>query len=158
MTRLVAAFFLCVTFLLTVTWIVPGARPPEMTAVATGAQKPAATPRVAIVEPLALVDAQRPAAESRPIPAAFVPAALAPATTVAPAPPRAAQASACDVDPIRCMLDGRPAAADPTEVTGSVVTPRKAPAKPLHHQPAHLQPAQHHPATPAAARTSPPKL
>jgi hypothetical protein len=127
MTRLVVAFFLCITFLLTVTWIVPGARPPDMTALAPASlQKPAPSSRVAVVEPPAAPEPARPAAVD-PRPAAAAPA---------PAAPRTAQGLACDGDPIRCMLEGRAVAADPTDVTGSVVAPRKAPAKPAAHHPA----------------------
>jgi hypothetical protein len=129
MTRLVVAFFLCITFLLTVTWIVPGAKPPEMMATAPAAlQKQAPSPRIAIVEP-SVTQAPEP---SRPAAAEARPAAAAPVA----APPRTAQASACDGDPIRCMLEGRAVPADPTEVTGSVVAPRKPTAKPAAHHPA----------------------
>jgi hypothetical protein len=135
MTRLVVAFFLCITFLLTVTWIIPGAKLPEMTAATPAAvPKSVTVPRVAIIDPAPQQpEAPRPApAEARPVPAA-------PASTQAP---RAAQASACDTDPIRCMLEGKAVAADPAEVTGSVVAPRKAAAKPVAAHPALSHPAK----------------
>lgn len=127
MTRLVAAFFLCITFLLTVTWIVPGAKPPQMTAAGPAATaRPAASPRIAIVEPSAppAAEAVRPAVlEMRSAPA-----------QVAAAAPRPAASPACDGDAIRCMLEGKALPADPTDVTGSVVAPRKPTAKPaVHH-------------------------
>jgi hypothetical protein len=124
MTRLVAAFFLCITFLLTVTWIIPGARPPDMSAaLPVAVPKPAA--RLATVE-----------LPAKPAPEAQRPAAEAPAAAPAvPMSPRAAQASACDTDPIRCMIEGKPAA-DPAEVTGTVVPSRKPQARPVPHHPA----------------------
>jgi hypothetical protein len=132
MTRLVTGFFAAVAFLLVVYWVVPGAAPPKMEAAAP------------TIVPMAPPGPSRTVAVATPaIKAAMVPDQPLQPVVLPPAPPPAsvARASACGDDPIRCMLEGRPLAADPTEVTGSIVPARavlksgtkahgKAPAKP----------------------------
>jgi hypothetical protein len=119
MTRIVSVFFAAVAFLMVVYWVVPGAQPPGLVA--------AAPPVVTV--PLS---SRNEAAPARPAmaPLASASALSAPpaAATALPAPVRTARAapSGCDGDPIRCMLEGRNVASDPTDVTGTIKpAPRK---------------------------------
>lgn len=122
MTRIVSIFFAAVAFLMAVYWVVPGANPPAMVAVA-----PSASPQPQTVVLLPPPGVQPvPVAAPAPPPAAVV---AAPAAAVATALPSVARVAArtpagCTGDPIACMLEGKVVAEDAADVTGSIVAPR----------------------------------
>lgn len=120
MTRLVSLFFAGIAFILVVYWVVPGANPPEMTAV----KPPVPSTTVHVAEPVT-VPVQPPA------PVAAAPAPAAPAIAAAPPPAAVPQTlartqAACDADPIKCLLEGGHPS-DPAETTGTLAASRKAP-------------------------------
>lgn len=113
MTRLVTGFFAVAAFLLVVYWVVPGAVPPTMEAAAPVSPAPSAK-TVSVAVPAAK---PAPVAQQMPQPVVQAPA---------PPPGAVARASGCGDDPIRCVLEGKPLAMDPTEVTGSIVPSKSA--------------------------------
>jgi hypothetical protein len=115
MTRLVSLFFVAIALMLAAYWVVPGAKPPEMAAV---------TPPPA---PVASGPVKLQAAPPAPLQQAVAPAAP-PVEAAAPRVVKTAE-NGCDADPIKCMLDGRSARPDPTEMTGTII-PRKPAPKP----------------------------
>ena len=124
MTRLVTLFFAAIALLLTAYWVVPGAKPPEMAAVA-----PPPALSTAPIVPQALVRR-----ETAPAAPAATASATLPAADPAPQRPVRTADVGCDGDPIKCMLDGRNHRPDPLETTGSIVPKKpaqKAAPKPL---------------------------
>lgn len=115
MTRIVTTFFAAVAFLMVVYWVVPGANPPAMVAVAP--TTPAPQTVVLIPPPGARAPSVLPET-SLPSPVARAPA---PPAVAAPVPMMAKAAAGCGGDAIRCILEGKAVAEDPTDVTGSIV-------------------------------------
>ena len=125
MTRIVSLFFAGIAIILAVYWVVPGANPPEMTAV----KSVTAPTSVRVVEPV------RPTIQPSPQVAA-VPAvtptvnSLPPAVIAAPPTTVARSQSLCDSDPIRCLLEGGHPT-DPADVTGTIARQPKAALHPV---------------------------
>lgn len=133
MTRIVVIFFSAVAFLMTVYWVVPGANPPPMVAVQQPRANPPQTvvllpPAASTAEPAPALPAPAPmAAAAAPSPVAS-PAVASAASSAATVARVSARSGGCAGDPIRCMLEGKGIADDPTDVTGSIVTPAHRPA------------------------------
>jgi hypothetical protein len=134
MTRIVTVFFAAVAFLMMVYWVVPGAKPPAMTAVASPAAR--TQPQTIVLLPPAAAPAAQASAATPTLPAqALAPASPAPvqaaAPTLLPTSPAPAAVLArvaaktsggCAGDPIKCMLEGKRVGDDP-DVTGTIAGP-----------------------------------